>query len=70
MKRSEMVTYLTKLINTYEDCQLDETVANEILEGLEHMGMLPPSTNFSSAEEMGFPEGTKYFENIWEQENE
>ena len=40
MKRSEMVTYLYKLINTYED--IDETAADEILEGIEHMGMLPP----------------------------
>lgn len=42
MKRTEVVTYLTKLLSTYEDCQLDETAADEILEGLEQLGMLPP----------------------------
>lgn len=37
MKRSEMVKYLHKLLNTFEDCKLDETAVDEILEGLENM---------------------------------
>ncbi len=40
MKRTEMVSYLNKLLNTY--CHFDEVEADEILEGLENMGMLPP----------------------------
>jgi hypothetical protein len=41
-KRSEMVTYLVKLLKHWEDSALDEMAADEILEGLEHMGMQPP----------------------------
>ena len=44
MKRSEMVTYLHKLMNTYieHEDKLEIAAVDEILEGLEHMGMQPP----------------------------
>lgn len=42
MKRVEMVKYLHKLISAYDECSI--TMADEILEGLEHMGMLPPTS--------------------------
>lgn len=42
MKRTEMVQYITKLLATYDDCALDSTTANEILEGLEQLGMVAP----------------------------
>jgi hypothetical protein len=34
-----MVTYLHNLLNTFENCSLDRAAVDEILEGLESMGM-------------------------------
>ena len=39
MKRTDMVTYLAKLLKTYDNGEVD---ADEVLAGLENMGMRAP----------------------------
>lgn len=44
MKRNEMVSLLTSLINEqlYQDYYLDEDIVSNILQKIEESGMLPP----------------------------
>jgi hypothetical protein len=42
MKRSEAIKKITKILKTWESCELNNKTSDEILSMLEYLGMLPP----------------------------
>lgn len=68
MKRSEMVKDLVKLLKTWENCAMDAMVANDVLDFLEHKGMLPPPKCIVKVEEIGGVYTIKPWD--WEPEND
>jgi hypothetical protein len=60
MKRSKMIRKLTRLLQTWEGSQLDNTTSREILDMLEKEGMLPPKVKVGK--------NGWYNDNVWEPE--
>lgn len=77
MKRSDMVTYLHNLLNTYPGgTNFDRAQVDEILEGLENMGMLPPKVNVEHKQRLQDPATKEYgdfvswtYKSVWEDES-
>lgn len=68
MKRSEAIKKIYDFLITYEDCQITEDTAGDVLTLVERFGMLPPEYNLN--EGSGKYNIPGYYENEWEPEND
>jgi hypothetical protein len=72
MKRRAMIRKIARLLKTWENCQLNEKTAREVLDLVERNGMLPPGQEkdrvvyktYTTNEILGF--GYEKYE--WEEE--